>query len=42
VAGLTGLCPVPMRKASLKWHTIWCADIRPQRRALSGRTTLNR
>src|SRR6185295_12457727 len=31
-----------MRKASLRWHTIWCADIRPHRRALSGRTDLSR
>src|SRR5688500_4375109 len=31
-----------MRKASDRWHTIWCADMRPHRRTLSGRTVFNR
>jgi hypothetical protein len=30
-----------MRQESLRWQTIWCADIRPQRAALSGRSTLS-
>src|SRR5882672_5250839 len=39
---LTGFWPRPMRKASARWHTIWGADMRPQRRALSGRTSRSR
>src|SRR5258708_28735523 len=31
-----------MRKASTRWHTIWAADMRPQRRALSGSTSFSR
>src|SRR5437773_3807281 len=31
-----------MRSASARWHTIWCADMRPHRRTLSGRISLNR
>src|SRR5260370_39168972 len=31
-----------MRKASMRWHTIWAADMRPQRRALSGSTSFSR
>ena len=30
------------RNASLRWHTIWCADIRPHRRVHSGRTVFRR
>ena len=34
--------PDAIRQASAQWQIIWCADIVPQRRALSGRTGLSR
>ncbi len=37
VAGLMGFSPIGPRNESAKWHIIWCADILPQRRVLSGR-----
>src|SRR5688572_18477664 len=34
--GVTTFSPEAMRQASARWHTIWCADIRPQRAGVSG------
>src|SRR4029453_1069532 len=39
---LTSFRPRAMRKASPRWHTICGADMRPQRRVLSGRTSRRR
>jgi hypothetical protein len=33
---------VAILNASLRWQIIWCADMRPQRRWLSGRTVFKR
>ena len=37
-AGLTAIAPMAMQKTSLRWHIIWGADMRPQRRGLSALT----
>src|SRR6266446_3784023 len=42
VSGLTDFSPVAMRRESARWQIIWGADMRPQRRALSGRIFFSR
>ena len=39
---VTALSPEAMRQPSARWHTIWCADIRPHRAGVSGLIVLNR
>src|SRR5712691_1999246 len=42
VAWLTSFRPMTTRRESVRWHTIWGAVIRPQRRTLSGRRSFKR
>ncbi len=39
---VTAFSPEAMRQPSARWHTIWCADIRPHRAGVSGLIVLNR